>query len=202
MRDTVAIAVPGPSAPQTGAELLLDPRTLPQHPEQPDQPHQHTVPADTAGLAATIRGPLAPELYDAIAAIVALQRATSSSSSAMDTTPAPSASTTTATATAGPSASTTAATAPATASAIPRTTAWRHKLQEEQERRAREEGQLVKPFRRVSQFNCRRCGQPKTKEYGHSRYKRETFCSRADGGTVEQWLKRMKDREREGLPPS
>ncbi|XP_041947807.1 uncharacterized protein LOC121708916 [Alosa sapidissima] len=205
MRDTIAIAVPGPSAPQTAAEPLPAPRTLLQQPQQPDQPLQHRLPADASGLAATIRGPLAPELYDIIAA---LQSATSSSSSAMDTTPSAMDTTPSASDTQAPSSSIAAATAPAAApaiaiaGAIPRSTAWRHKVQAEQERRAREEGLFLKPFKKVSRFQCRRCGQPKTREYGHSRYKRETFCARADGGTVEQWLQELKRREREGpLPP-
>ena len=66
MRDTLSLAVPGPSAPQTAAEPLSAPRTLLQQPQQPDQPLQHRLPADASGLAATIRGPLAPELYDLV----------------------------------------------------------------------------------------------------------------------------------------
>ena len=66
MRDTLSLAVPGPSAPQTAAEPLSAPRTLLQQPQQPDQPLQHRLPVDASGLAATIRGPLAPELYDII----------------------------------------------------------------------------------------------------------------------------------------
>lgn len=104
MRDTVAIAIPGPSAPQTAAEPLPAPRTL-LH-----QPFQHRLSADASGLAATIRGPLALELY---ALIAAHQSATSSSSAPpMDTTPSTSD-------TPAPSTSTAAA----TASAIPRSTA-------------------------------------------------------------------------------
>ncbi|KAG5277487.1 hypothetical protein AALO_G00118200 [Alosa alosa] len=183
MWDTITIAVPGPSAPQTAAERLPAPRTLLQQPQQPDHPLQHRLPADTSGLA--------PELYDVIAA---LQSATSSSS-AMDTISSTSG-------TPAPSTSTAAATVPPIAGAIPRSTAWRHKIQAEQERRAREEWLLLKPFKKVSRFQCRRCGQPKTREYGHSRYKRETFCARADGATVEQWLQELKRREHEGpLPP-
>ena len=66
MRDTLSLAVPGPSAPQTAAEPLSAPRTLLQQPQQPDQPLQHRLPAGASGLAAKIRGPLAPELYDLV----------------------------------------------------------------------------------------------------------------------------------------
>ena len=66
MRDTVALAVPGPSAPQSAAEALSAPRPLLERPQQPDQPLQHHLPADASGLARTIRGPLAPELFNLI----------------------------------------------------------------------------------------------------------------------------------------
>ncbi|XP_051249211.1 uncharacterized protein LOC127359470 [Dicentrarchus labrax] len=85
MRDTIAIAVPGPSASQTAAEPLPAPRTVLQQPEQPDQPLQHRLPADASGLAATIRGPLAPELYDLI--VASSSTATTSSSSSSSATP-------------------------------------------------------------------------------------------------------------------
>ncbi|KAF1393394.1 hypothetical protein PFLUV_G00015170 [Perca fluviatilis] len=199
MRDIIAIAVPGPSAPQTAAEPLPAARTLLQQSEQPDQPLQHRLPADASGLAATIRGPLAPELYDLLTD--SSSTATASSSSATPQT------STSASADAGTAPSTSASTAPSTsasadatpststaAATVSRTTAWRRKLQEEKERRARELGEHLKPARKVSQFNCRRCGQPKTREFGHTRYKKETFCSRADdkGRTVEQWLAEVK----------
>ena len=75
MRDTGAIAIPGPSAPQTAAVSLSAPRTLLQQPEQPDQPLQHRLPADDSGLAATI------ELYDLIIASASSSAASASSSS-------------------------------------------------------------------------------------------------------------------------
>ncbi|XP_058474505.1 uncharacterized protein LOC131447057 [Solea solea] len=204
-RDTLTISVPGPSAPQTAAEPLPAPRTLLQDPQQPDQPFEHHLPADASGLAVTIRGPLAPELFDLI---VDHQSATTSSASAppadttttsssVDTTTISSADITTTT-----SPASTTATAPTVAPAtivpaIPRSTAWRRRVHAEMERRAQELGNFAKPYKKVPQFICRRCGQPKTKQYGHSRYKRGTFCAQADGGTVEQWLSAMKDRERE-----
>ncbi|XP_058509620.1 uncharacterized protein LOC131475475 [Solea solea] len=193
MRDTIALAVPGPSAPQAAAERLPAPRAPLQDPQQPDQPLEHHVPADASGLAVTIRGPLAPELFDLI---VDHQSATTSSASAT-TTSSSSADTTTTTSTASTKA-TAPTVAPATiAPAIPRSTAWRRRVHAEMERRAQELGNFAKPYKKVPQFMCRRCGQPKTKQYGHSRYKRGTFCAQADGGTVEQWLSAMKDRERE-----
>ncbi|XP_051249579.1 uncharacterized protein LOC127359643 [Dicentrarchus labrax] len=49
MRDTIAIAVLGPSTPQTAAEPLPAPPTVLQQPEQPDQPLQHRLPTDASG---------------------------------------------------------------------------------------------------------------------------------------------------------
>lgn len=37
-------------------------------------------------------------------------------------------------------------------------------------------------------YTCHLCQQPKTKEYGHSRYAGKTFCSTHEGKTVELWL--------------
>ncbi|KAL2080220.1 hypothetical protein ACEWY4_024015 [Coilia grayii] len=268
MRDTIALAIPGPSATSTAAEPLAAPRALMQQPQQPDQPLQHRLPEDASGLARTIRGPLAPELY---ARLLTTARVSSSSATTTPTATATATATPTATATATATPTTTAtptailltppppptptppqacfstpqlwttltlhppqpstsaagtpqlwiltpptpppqpagatsassssaSTAPAAVAspsspAIPRSTAWRRKIRQEEIRQAREKGLQVKDARRSSHFNCRHCGQPKTREYGHSRYKGEDFCSRVDGRTVEQWLahKRQQD---------
>ncbi|KAG7454080.1 hypothetical protein MATL_G00263900 [Megalops atlanticus] len=124
MRETVAIAVPGPSAPETAAEPLPAPRTLLPKPRQPDQPLQHRLPADASGLAVTIRGPLAPELYDLVIAAASVGVSSSSSASATPATPStsatPSGATPSTSAGAGVAAPTTApASAAATAPAPP-----------------------------------------------------------------------------------
>src|SRR4029434_6737729 len=62
------------------------------------------------------------------------------------------------------------------AGAISRTTAWRWKVQQEKECRAREEGKDIKEHRKASQFNCRHCGQPKT-TFTHSRVFTKTNIS-------------------------
>ena len=186
MRDTLSLAVPGPSAPQTAAEPLSAPRTLLQQPQQPDQPLQHRLPADASGLAATIRGPLAPELYDLV-----VKQQSAAAATPPDLSPLSAAAT----------APAIAAPAVAIAGAMPRSTVWRHRVQEEKERRARELGVYLKPPKKVSGFTCSRCGQHKTRENGHSRNKRETFCARADGGTVEQWRRDRLRRDREAPPP-
>ena len=199
MSDSITMAIPGPSASLTAAEPLSAPRTLLQRPEQPDQPMQHRLPADASGLAATIRGPLAPELYDLVVASASASASASSSSSATATpstsagaVSTPSASATLSTiggAVSAPSANTTAPSASsAPAGAMPRSTAWRRKLEEEKVRRAREEGTFTKGYKKFSSFKCRLCGEPKTRQFGHSRFNNVYFCSRTDGRTVEEWL--------------
>ncbi|KAK7157004.1 hypothetical protein R3I94_006915 [Phoxinus phoxinus] len=42
---------------------------------------------------------------------------------------------------------------------------------------------------------CRKCGQPKRRETGHTRYGNVHFCSAAAGKSVEDWLREMKDRD-------
>ncbi|KAL2082464.1 hypothetical protein ACEWY4_022282 [Coilia grayii] len=182
MRETIAMAVPGPSAAQATAEPLAAPRALLPEPEQPDRPLQHLLPEDASGLAATIRGPLAPELYSLVSARVPPAIASSSTSSSGSVAPAAAA--------ASAAAPASAPAAARTPGAVPKTTAWSRRLQEEKERRAREEGRLVKPARRLLTYKCRSCGHPKTREFGHSRYGGAHFCSRADpaGRTPEQWL--------------
>ena len=138
MRDTLSLAVPGPSAPQTAAEPLSAPRTLLQQPQQPDQPLQHRLPAGASGLAAKIRGPLAPELYD----LVVKQQSVAAAAAPPDLSPLSAAATTPAI----------AAPAVAIGGAMSRTTVWRHRVLEEKERRARELGVYLKPLKKVSSF--------------------------------------------------
>ncbi|XP_067306819.1 uncharacterized protein [Pseudorasbora parva] len=62
---------------------------------------------------------------------------------------------------------------------VPRTTAWRRK-------KAEEKGLSPKKERKT--LTCSLCQQPKTKQYGHSRYGGKAFCSSYEGKTVELWL--------------
>lgn len=67
---------------------------------------------------------------------------------------------------------------------VPRTTAWRRKKREE----ALAQGLVEKQVKDRKVFTCSLCQQPKTKEYGHSRYAGKAFCSTHEGKTVELWL--------------
>ncbi len=67
---------------------------------------------------------------------------------------------------------------------VPRTTAWRRKKKEE----AIAEGLSEKKVKERKIFTCSLCHQPKTKEYGRSRYAGKAFCSTYEGKTVELWL--------------
>ncbi|XP_039649917.1 uncharacterized protein LOC120555321 [Perca fluviatilis] len=67
---TSSVEVPVSKALPAGAQRSPDcsgappaPRTLLPQPQQPDQPLQHQLSPDSSGLAATIRGPLAPQLF-------------------------------------------------------------------------------------------------------------------------------------------
>ena len=53
-----------------------------------------------------------------------------------------------------------------------------------------ESGVRKRKYVRGVTFNtCSKCGQPKTKEFGHSRYGNATFCSRASNGkSLDDWL--------------
>ncbi|XP_062246845.1 MAP7 domain-containing protein 1-like [Platichthys flesus] len=169
----VRAAVPGPSTQQTGAELRSPARSLLQ---EPLRPLTLSPPEDASGQVVTHNVALAPELYKIIT--------TTAASSSTPTTPRASPS-------AAPPATSTSAAPPATstsAPAVPRTTAWRRKVREEEQRRAKELGLPVKTRKRCEHFICKHCGQPKTKEYGHSRYRAEHFCSRAEGSSVDDWL--------------
>ena len=42
---------------------------------------------------------------------------------------------------------------------------------------------------------CSKCGQPRRRETGHSRYGGEVFCSVAAGQSVEDWLRGKKERD-------
>ncbi len=68
---------------------------------------------------------------------------------------------------------------------VPRTTAWRRKKLSEA---AAAQG-LTPRKRQIPQpFLCQKCGQPKTKEFGHSQFRGVHFCAKASGKTVAQWM--------------
>ncbi|CAL8374315.1 unnamed protein product [Boreogadus saida] len=47
---------------------------------------------------------------------------------------------------------------------------------------------------------CSKCGQPRRRETGHSRYGREYFCCVAAGQSVEDWLREKKEGDPGGAP--
>ena len=61
--------------------------------------------------------------------------------------------------------------------------------------KARAQGAIVKSPRRNASPICKSCGQPKTKENGHSRYKGEAYCSNTGGRSVEEWLREKRAAE-------
>ncbi len=77
--------------------------------------------------------------------------------------------------------------------------------QRNRRRRAQEEesGVHKRKYMRGVTFNtCSKCGQPKTKEFGHSRYGNTTFCSRAsDGKSLDDWLAEQRQQNKDQTPP-
>nr|XP_055076380.1 uncharacterized protein LOC129455637 [Misgurnus anguillicaudatus] len=89
--------------------------------------------------------------------------------------------------------------APASAAPVSRYT------QRNRRRRAmeNESGVQKRKYVRGVTFNtCSKCGQPKTKEFGHSRYGNATFCLRASNGkSLEEWLAEQRQQETCQTPP-
>ncbi|XP_051792903.1 uncharacterized protein LOC127530328 isoform X1 [Acanthochromis polyacanthus] len=77
--------------------------------------------------------------------------------------------------------------------------------QRNRRRRAEEEasGAHKRKYVRNVAFNkCTKCGQPKTKEFGHSRFGSATFCPTFSGGkSLEEWLAEQRQQKKPGNPP-
>ncbi|XP_057213117.1 uncharacterized protein LOC130568344 [Triplophysa rosa] len=68
------------------------------------------------------------------------------------------------------------------------TTAWRRRKTAEA---AAAQG-ATKKKRQQTEYVCQKCGQSKTKEFGHSQFRGVHFCAKASGKTVEQWTEEMR----------
>ncbi len=66
-----------------------------------------------------------------------------------------------------------------------------------------ESGVHKRKYVRGVTFNmCSECGQPKTKEFGHSRYGNATFCSRASTGkSLDDWLAEQRQQNKVQTSP-
>ncbi len=66
-----------------------------------------------------------------------------------------------------------------------------------------ESGVHKRKYVRGVTFNtCNECGQPKTKEFGHSRYGNAMFCSRASTGkSLDDWLAEQRQQNKGQTPP-
>ncbi|MGH0120698.1 UNVERIFIED_CONTAM: hypothetical protein FKN15_031627 [Acipenser sinensis] len=78
---------------------------------------------------------------------------------------------------------------------VPRTTSWRHKKRAEEEEGGSNTGKRKYERKRAENL-CSLCGQPKRKEFGHSRFGNVAFCSASSGKTVEQWLAEMRAKKK------
>ncbi|XP_056328978.1 uncharacterized protein LOC130241304 isoform X1 [Danio aesculapii] len=75
---------------------------------------------------------------------------------------------------------------------VPKTTAWRRKKLAEAAAAAAAQGLTPRKRQAPQQFLCQKCGQPKTKEFGHSQFRGVHFCAKASGKTVAQWMEEVK----------
>ncbi|KAG1959629.1 hypothetical protein F2P79_005883 [Pimephales promelas] len=77
--------------------------------------------------------------------------------------------------------------------------------QRNRRRRAEEEASGAhkrKYVREVSFNKCSKCGMPKTKEFGHSRFGSATFCPSVSGDkSLEEWLVEQRQQKKPGQPP-
>ncbi|KAK7149375.1 hypothetical protein R3I94_008883 [Phoxinus phoxinus] len=77
--------------------------------------------------------------------------------------------------------------------------------QRNRRRRAEEEASGAhkrKYVREVAYNKCSKCGKPKTKEFGHSRFGSATFCPSVSGGkSLEEWLVEQRQQKKPGQPP-
>ncbi|XP_019747785.1 uncharacterized protein LOC109529068 [Hippocampus comes] len=171
-------AIPAPSSRSTAAEALEEAKPLLVRQPQGDAAFEH--PPETGGTVVTHRGPILPDLFRALPTPKD-ERATpspSASPAASTSAPAPTPS--------GLALATSSGSAPPSGKGglIAWNVAHRTRLP------------------KVAHFQCKRCGYPKTKEFGHSRYRNEHFCSQAEGRSVEDWLeeKRSQDPARKSGP--
>ncbi|XP_051915356.1 uncharacterized protein LOC127596645 [Hippocampus zosterae] len=173
----MCVAIPAPSSKAATADALAEARPLMNQQPLGEAAFEH--PVDSSGTAVTHRGPVLPDLFMALPA----PQGERSTPLPAASTPLPAASTPLPSASASPGASTSAP-APTPPSGK------RGLIGCEVAHRVRAP--------KVAHFRCKRCGNPKTKEYGHSRYRSEHFCAMAEGRTVDEWLeeKRSQDTDR------
>ncbi|XP_039599300.1 uncharacterized protein LOC120522416 [Polypterus senegalus] len=82
---------------------------------------------------------------------------------------------------------------------VPRTTAWRRKKKQEADELARQQGILPKQRKKIEEYICKSCGRQKTKEFGHSQFGGEFFCSTSAGKTIEEWLEEKRREKQKQL---
>ncbi|XP_077081364.1 uncharacterized protein LOC143734933 [Siphateles boraxobius] len=77
------------------------------------------------------------------------------------------------------------------APSLSRTTLWRKRKAEEF--LAQKQGLPPPQQRERKDYTCSRCGQPRKKEFGHTRVGSFFFCATAEGKTVEEWLQERRN---------
>ncbi|XP_061611038.1 uncharacterized protein LOC133468772 [Phyllopteryx taeniolatus] len=192
----LCVVLPAPTADQVAAEALPPSKPLLEKAVQPSKGLEYHHPNDTSGLAVTHRGPVLLELFAA-----RVSASSSSSSVSAAAAAAASASLYSATVSASSSSATAAAAVSASSSSAAAVSASSSPAARIREHQIRPHMGFATPSvstppgssggpkrRNATQHKCKLCGNPKSKAFGHSRYRNEHFCSQSAGRSVEDWL--------------
>ncbi|XP_016104298.1 cyclin-dependent kinase inhibitor 1C-like [Sinocyclocheilus grahami] len=187
--DVLALSVPLPQISMVSHTQLPAARQMTSMPSAPGsslQPFPYVENPDLSGQA-TRRGQRPPPPASATPALSAPRAASLSAPLAASlSAPWP------ASLSAPPAA---ALSAPAAGTSMSRTTLWRKR--KAAECLAQEQG-LPRPQQPARKdYTCTRCGQPRKKEFGHTRVGSFYFCATAEGKTLEEWLH---EKRNEGNP--
>ncbi|CAM4668159.1 unnamed protein product [Leuciscus chuanchicus] len=182
--DVLALSVPLPQISMVSDTLLpVAKQKMPAAPQSALPPFPFTVNPDLSGQAIR-RGQRHPPPASAPALSAPPPASLSAPPSASLSAP-PSASLS-----APPSASLSAPPS-ASLSALSRTTLWRKRKAEEFA--AQKQGLPPPQKHERKKYTCSRCGQPRIKEFGHTRVGSFFFCATAEGKTVEEWLQERRN---------
>ncbi|XP_061628660.1 uncharacterized protein LOC133477666 isoform X2 [Phyllopteryx taeniolatus] len=196
----LCVVLPAPTADQVAAEALPPSKPLLEKAVQPSKGLEYHHPNDTSGLAVTHRGPVLPELFaarvSASSSSSSVSAAAAAVASASPYSATVSASSSSATAAAAVSAAVSASSS--SAAAVSASSSPAARIREHQIRPhmgfatpsvSTPPGSSGGPKRRnATQHKCKLCGNPKSKAFGHSRYRNEHFCFQSAGRSVEDWL--------------
>ena len=71
---------------------------------------------------------------------------------------------------------------------VPRATKWRRQKRQEKDKKVQKKGGTVHRQHDPVSYPCKLCDQPKRLKFGHSYYRGKSFCAKAAGWSVSDWL--------------